>query len=497
MWLRRFCRRDVADVDAVELDRAGIRVVETRHQIGQRRLARARGADQRHRFAGRDVERDAGQRRRGLAGIGERHVAQRQPPFGAGEGAAAAVALGVFVEHGEDGLGGGQPALQLVVDRGEPFQRREQQQHGHEEGDEAAHRGGVVARLVGGDVDDDGERNRGDQLDHGFVHRVGGDALHLEQPRQIGGLAEARLLVFLAAIQLDHAMPAHRLVDHLGDFADVLLRLARQAAQALAGDAHHPQRERHQREHDQGQLPVQPQQIAEQSQHRHRVAHQRGERTGGRLRHLGDVERQLRDQLAARVLVEVARRQRHQLVEHGGAQIHHQAAAHPGHAVGADEAGDAAHQEQRQQQNRHPADEGLILGDEALVQQRLEQRGQRRFGGGGEDQRDDGQREHAPVGLHIAEQADVQLMAVVGRRHGSSRVANPGKVKKPVLSGMAASRTDAPMAGFALHAFLNQVLRRVFGVFGHGADIEKPRDCNAPRFAGVDSVGMGPSVRGS
>ena len=54
---------DVADVDAVEFDHAGIGIVETRHQIGQRGLARARGADQRHRFAGRDVERDVVKRR--------------------------------------------------------------------------------------------------------------------------------------------------------------------------------------------------------------------------------------------------------------------------------------------------------------------------------------------------------------------------------------------------------------------------------------------------
>jgi len=207
-------------------------------------------------------------------------------------------------------------------------------------------------------------------------------------------------------------MAAHRLVDNLGEVADILLRLARQAAQAPAGDAHHPQRQRHQREHDQRQLPVQPQQIAEQTKHRHRVAHQRGERTSGRLRDLGDIECQVRDQLAARVLVEVTRRQRHQLVEHGGAQIHHEAAAHPGHAIGADEAGDAAHQEQRQQQDRNPVDEGRVLGDEALIEQRLEQGGQRGLGGGCEDQRDDRKREHAPVRLHIAEQASVQGTAV-------------------------------------------------------------------------------------
>jgi hypothetical protein len=45
-------------------------------------------------------------------------------------------------------------------------------------------------------------------------------------------MSKACLLVFLATVQLHHAMAAHRFVDHLGEVADVLLRLARQPAQA-------------------------------------------------------------------------------------------------------------------------------------------------------------------------------------------------------------------------------------------------------------------------
>ena len=197
-------------------------------------------------------------RRQGLARIGERDVAERKPALDAVERAGAAVAFGILVEHGENGFGRGQPALQLVVDGGEPFERRKQQQHGHEEGDKAADRDGVAGRLPGRDIDDDRQCNRGDELDDGLVHGVGGDPFHLEQPRQIGGMAEARLLVFLAAEELDHAMSAHRFVDHLSEVADVLLRLARQPAQACTGDAHDPQGERHHAKHDQGQLPVQP-----------------------------------------------------------------------------------------------------------------------------------------------------------------------------------------------------------------------------------------------
>src|SRR5256885_8103226 len=45
------------------------------------------------------------------------------------------------VDHAEHALGGGQAALQRRLDLGEVLQRREQHQHGGEEGGELAHRG--------------------------------------------------------------------------------------------------------------------------------------------------------------------------------------------------------------------------------------------------------------------------------------------------------------------------------------------------------------------
>ena len=50
--------RDVADVDAVDEHAALGRVVEARHERGERRLPRARVADQRDRRARRELEVD-------------------------------------------------------------------------------------------------------------------------------------------------------------------------------------------------------------------------------------------------------------------------------------------------------------------------------------------------------------------------------------------------------------------------------------------------------
>ncbi len=69
----------VAQVRAVQQDPALGRVVEPGQQLGQRRLARARGADDRHRPARRDVQVEGGQH---LAArpVGEPHAVERDLP---------------------------------------------------------------------------------------------------------------------------------------------------------------------------------------------------------------------------------------------------------------------------------------------------------------------------------------------------------------------------------------------------------------------------------
>ena len=54
---RRTRQRNLAHVDAVHEHRARRRIVKPRHQVDQRRLARAGDADERHGLAGRDPGR--------------------------------------------------------------------------------------------------------------------------------------------------------------------------------------------------------------------------------------------------------------------------------------------------------------------------------------------------------------------------------------------------------------------------------------------------------
>ena len=66
------CERDRADVVAVDLDRALVDVVEPRDQVGRRRLARARRADERHELA-RAGPRSRCPRARRPGELGSRH----------------------------------------------------------------------------------------------------------------------------------------------------------------------------------------------------------------------------------------------------------------------------------------------------------------------------------------------------------------------------------------------------------------------------------------
>ena len=67
---------ELAQVVAVDADRAVVRVVEAPHELRRGRLAAARLADEREAAAGRDVEVDPVQHR--LAAVGERDVVDPQ-----------------------------------------------------------------------------------------------------------------------------------------------------------------------------------------------------------------------------------------------------------------------------------------------------------------------------------------------------------------------------------------------------------------------------------
>ena len=70
---RSSAKPQFADVDAVDADRAGLRIVEAQQQLEHRGLAGARRADHRHRLARRDAEVEASS----AGELGPRRIAER------------------------------------------------------------------------------------------------------------------------------------------------------------------------------------------------------------------------------------------------------------------------------------------------------------------------------------------------------------------------------------------------------------------------------------
>ena len=136
---------DVAQVGAVDADRALVRVVEAGDQLRRRRLAAARLADQGDAAAGRHRDLDRVQHR--LLAVGERDPVELEPAVDSAERprvlAVGNVDLGV--EHRADLVHRGARRLHLAVELGELLERLEDECQQADRGDERAdlHRAGT------------------------------------------------------------------------------------------------------------------------------------------------------------------------------------------------------------------------------------------------------------------------------------------------------------------------------------------------------------------
>jgi hypothetical protein len=226
-----------------------------------------------------------------------------------------------------------------------------------------------------------------------------------------GGVGESALLVALPAEAAHHVLPVDGLLEDVGHVAHALLQSMTRRAQALAEELHRQHDDRRGDEGDQRQLPLQIQHPGEQADDGQSVLDDHQEHVRSALGEIVRVERDLGDERAGSLLVVVARRQAHELVEHLVAHVHHHLAADPGERDGRREGGDAANHEQHHDQHGHEADGFQILLDEASVESGLEQRRQRRLGGRQHHHGEHGKRENAPVRHHVAQQTQIELLA--------------------------------------------------------------------------------------
>ena len=403
--------RQFAHVDTVEQDGATPDLVETRHQRGDRRLAAARRTDQRG--GGARCYREGHPAQGIVPGtrITKRHVDERQVALHAVDDPLPGIRFGFLVDQVEYALGTGQSALQWLVHTDQALDRRKQQTECREERDEGAHGHRLVSHLPGAEIDQDRHHQRGDRLDQRFAGAVRDLGLELITPDPVGLLQESSQLEITTAEHLDHLVPAHRLTQHVGDLAHRGLGTTAQHPQALGKQAHREDQHREQHEHQQRELPVEIQHVADQPDHDDRVTHQDHQHLGGRCRHLGHVVRDLRDDQATRMRIVVAGRQAQDALEHSAAQIQYQLAGDPRERRLAREVAAAAYQEQHQQQNRRPEQELRVAFDEGAIQQRLQKIGYSRLGQCEQHHEDDPGRKLFPIRAYMMQQSAIQLPA--------------------------------------------------------------------------------------
>ena len=225
----------VAQVGAVQRDAAGIGIPEAHQQLRRRRLARARGADQRHGLAGGDLEADIGQRAPALAGIGEADLLQRQRRGALARRHAWPVAhRDRLVGQRIDAPRGAQRVGELAADLGD-LRHRQEGRHG--EDGQQRQQAGIDRALLGERRarHDDGQAAQPDQhFEHGLLRgelAEEGQAQRDVALRQLDRACAARGLLLEGH---DLAQALHRIDGEGAEFARRLARLAAQLVDPLA-----------------------------------------------------------------------------------------------------------------------------------------------------------------------------------------------------------------------------------------------------------------------
>ena len=249
---------DRLDIHPVEENLPLIMVVETRDQVGQRRLAATGTPDQRHHLPCLGGKADVVQDLLVSAWIGKTQLANFDTPTDALALLAAMIDFWLLIQLLEDTFRGSDTFLHRRADFRELAnglgQQTCQSNVGHQvtrtgittqqQHEEHQHRHGAVDH----------------QLQAGRIDRIGLDHLQLLATVFLTGVMKTLLLVSLATETAHHAIALDGLGGDMRDIAHGYLDLLALLAKLLAGAADHQTNQRQDRQHHQGQLPVHPQQ---------------------------------------------------------------------------------------------------------------------------------------------------------------------------------------------------------------------------------------------
>jgi hypothetical protein len=229
---------------AVERDPPFGRVVQARQQRGERRLARARGADDGDGLAGVDGQVDAQQRGAVAALVAEHDVLEADLSSHVGDhvGVGPIGDDGLGVEHLVHADGRRLGFAREGHDPAEDLEREREHEQVRDERDEAAEREAARADCEHACEEHRGEREVGDDAEHPHELGVQLDAVDLRvvEPTALGVVAVVRLAP--AAERLEHADAARTLFDRGREVAGLVLDAANDlvvpALEAAAEDEH-------------------------------------------------------------------------------------------------------------------------------------------------------------------------------------------------------------------------------------------------------------------
>ena len=343
-----------------------------------------------------------------MPGILKAHPLKAQVPTGAPGLRHAGVGLGPHVQQLKQALRAGQPALNHVVDVGQPADRLKNHGHRRHKCHEFAGRQLVLRREAGRHPDHRRHRHRGQHLHQRHIERRNPHGAHGLAAQFFGDAAKAPGFVGVGTEELDLAHAVQALFNRSCHQTGTLLHGLVTTAQLAAGHLDQPRCQRRNGNNQQRELPGCPEQVAGEADDDHAVTDDHNPGRRERRPHLRYVVQNARHHASRRLLQVGAQGQMHLVREHLLAQIGDR-------LVGDPQAGHIGHvlrhtleREGNHHQHRHLPLRIDVLANQVLINQRLEQGRQHRLQRRGGHHRQDREAHHAPVGTDAGEKAPVK-----------------------------------------------------------------------------------------
>ena len=290
-------------------------LVETRQKTDQCRLATARTPDQGNTLTGGYVQGNILENVVQLVTIAEGHAFKFNVAVNPFRRVGARIVFRFLVHGSEDVVGSGNATLDLGM-----YGRYLANGLGHgccggNEGHKLAgtHFATDLRRQHGPHQCRDGNRHQ--HLDNRDADGLGGSHLQALLQVFLTDLAEAVAFIVLAAKGTDHPIATDGLGSRMGNIAHRPLDTFADSAEALTRVADHQGNQRPHGQEYKGQLPVGVNHKAQQAENGKPFPEGDGHGVGRGIRHLFNIVRDLRNQPAGSVLIEIARRQAQQTVE--------------------------------------------------------------------------------------------------------------------------------------------------------------------------------------